>query len=94
MLLLPRFELMLMIFLYKAAMIGTRAFLASGPEQRTCCPSLGQKISRDTRAKRQLPRFAYLESGRVHLETMESQTKSFAFDHSCLTHSYCQMELP
>lgn len=36
--------------------------------------------------KLQLPRFAHLEPGRVHLEAMECQTNSFIFDlGKCLT---------
>ncbi len=45
MLLPPRFELVLVVFLNKAAMIGTVALLTPGLGQRTCCPSLNDEVS-------------------------------------------------
>ena len=65
-----------MIFLDEAAMIGNRAVLAPGSEQLTCCPLLSQKVSEYIHFNLQLLRFAHLESGRVHLEALWSQTKT------------------
>lgn len=70
MLLLPRFELVFVIFLNEAAIVGTRALLAPGLRQRTCYPSLNPNVSQYVQFNRQLSRFAHLEPGRIHLETM------------------------
>ena len=72
MLLPPRFELVLVVFLNKGAMILTVALLTPGLGQRTCCPSLNDDVSQHMHFKRQLPRFAHLESSRVHFKTIEN----------------------
>lgn len=84
MLLLPRFELVVVILLNKTAMVGTRALLAPGSEQRTCCPSLSHIVSHYIQYTRQLSRLTYLELCRVHLETMGGQTKPDQQDHDVL----------
>ncbi len=95
MLVLPRFELVLMIFLDEAAAVGTRALLAPGSGQRTCCPSLSEKVSQHIHTKSQLLWVAHLEFGRVHLEPTGGQAKSFRLDHGkCLTRSCCQRAPP
>ena len=70
MLLLPRFELVFVIFLDKTATVGTIALLAPGLRQRTCYPSLNHSVSQYLQFNGQLPRLAHLEPGRIHLETM------------------------
>ena len=84
MLLLPRLELVFMIFLNKAARVGTRALLAPGLGQRTCCPSLSHIVSHYIQFTRKLSRLAHLEPCRVHFEAMGSQTGPFKLDHSVL----------
>ena len=95
MLLLPRFKLVLVVFLDEAAVVGTRALLAPDSGQRTCCPLMSQKVSQCVHFKSQLPWVTHLESGRVHFEPMVSQTKPFKLVHSkCLTRSCCQRAPP
>lgn len=46
-------------------------------------------------SKLQLSRFAHLESGRVHLKAVGTQTKPFKLDYGqSLTRSYCQKAPP